>query len=418
MNLLLFLTVRLIASGSFTDAAPYSKPVEVSSTRICPATGSPEARVYCLNRAALDDESRGDFATASRLLGDADGLWQLSPSPRDELHGVVLSNLGEAYEQLGRWRDAGLCFQGSLQANEHAFGRGDVRVAYEMVRLASVEAMLGNPGKTEELLTTAILLERRAMPASAIELSSALGFMAMFELQKGDHEAARKLASEGVDVAQRRNLDTPEYAVNLATLAGVYIVDHNEARALPLVNTAIDILERRIGAGHPRLAPVLMDRALVYQVEGKLALAEADGLRAMNILTREAGPDSINAAWAQTRLSSFYIDDGRIADAEKFLPSAVETQRRFYGCPNWRLAASIAELARLRAAQLRTDEASTLYRESLAMFDACAPRSPEAASALRSYAALLRSRGASKREVNKLIARARSIQSSDKSFTR
>jgi tetratricopeptide (TPR) repeat protein len=415
MDLLLFLAVRLIVPGTAPESANVPQPALANPTTApaCSTMIQPEARVRCLNRRALDEESGGDFAAASRNLEEADRLWQAQPPPPDALRGIILSNLGEMYQQLGRWRDAGDCFQRAMEVSERTLGHDDVHVAYAMVRLASVESMLGDPSRTEELLTTAISMERRAMPGSAVELASALGFMAMLELQKGDHDKARALAAEGVTVAERKSANTPEYAANLTTLAGVYIVAKDSARALPLLNRAIEMLERQLGPEHPRLAQVLMDRALIYDTDGKCALAEADGLRAVAILTREGGPNGINTAWAKTRLSGFYLDDGRINEAEEILPAAVETQRRFYDRPNWRVAASIAELARLRAVQSRAAEAESLYRESLAMFDESAPRNPEAARAMRGYADLLRARGASKREISRLMSKARSIQSTD-----
>ena len=410
MDLSLLLAVRLIVLG--TTDVPKPTVANATSVPAC-STASPPARVHCLNRQALKQESGGDFAAASRTLEEADRLWRTQPPPPNPLHGIVLSNLGEAYEQMGRWRDAGDCFQRAMAADENAFGQGNVRVAYAMVRLASVEAMVGNPGRAQELLAEAIAVERRAMPDSALELSYALGFMAMLKVQKGDLESARNLAAEGIEVSEKRSPDTPEYAVNLATLGGVYVVAKDPARALPLVNRAIDILERKLGPEHPRLAPVLMDRAFIYDGEGKFALAETDALRSVNILTREAGANAIGTAWAKARLSGFYLDDGRMDEAEAILPGSVETQRRFYDRPNWHLAASIAELAHLRALQSRIAESAALYRESLAMFDACAPSGPEAARAMRGYAELLRSHHGSKREISRLIEKAESVQTTD-----
>ena len=222
----LFLAVRLIVPGIAPGTADVPHPALANPTTAsaCSTVDQPEARVRCLNRRALDQESGGDFAAASRTLEEADRLWRAQLPPLDALHGIVLSNLGETYQQLGRWRDAGDCFQRAMEVSERALGHDDVHVAYAVVRLASVETMRGNAGRTEELLTTAIPMERRAMPGSALELSSALGFMAMLELQKGDRGKAQVLAAEGVTVAGRKSPDTPEYASNLTTLAGVYIV--------------------------------------------------------------------------------------------------------------------------------------------------------------------------------------------------
>jgi hypothetical protein len=126
------------------------------------------------------------------------------------------------------------------------------------------------------------------------------------------------------------------------------------------------------------------------------------------VLTRESGPDGIGTIWAKARLSGIYLDDGKTREAEDILPQAVGRQRRFYDQPNWRVAASIGELARLRAAQSR-GEAEALYRESLAMFEATAPNNPEAARTMRGYADLLRAEGGSKRAIRRLMAKAKSI---------
>jgi len=397
MDVALLLAVRLILPLS-------------SGTPGCP--GEPKVAAICLNQQALDQEQRGDFAAASRKLEEADRLWERDPGPPASLRAIILSNLGETYEQLGRWREARTCFEHAISVNTTTLGNKNVHTAYSMVRLATIEMLLGNPAHAEELLNTALPVERQSLPGSAVELSGALSFFSMLKLQKGEASAAEELAQEGVEASGSLNRDSPEYAGSLTTLAGVYIVEHDLTRATPLLNRAIDILERRLGLEHPRLAPMLMDRAMIFQGEEKTSLAEADATRAVAILTHESGGDGINTAWAKARLSGVYLDEGKVKEAEEILPQAVERQRRFYDRPDWHVAASIGELGRLRAAQSRTGEAETLYRESLAMFDAAAPNNPEAARAMRGYADLLRADGGSKREIRRLMARARSLLAS------
>ena len=407
MDVALLLAVGMIVSAAADTILP-TLPA-ITETHACAPGMDPSAAAICLNQRALDQEQRGDFAAASRTLEEADRLWMRDARPRVSLRANILSNLGETYEQLGRWREARECFRNAIAVNESTVGRADVHTAYAMVRLATMEMLLGNPARAEELLNAALPIERRALPDSALELSAALSFTSMFELQKGDIAGAAELAREGVEASGSRSVESPDYAANLTTLAGVYIVQHDLARATPLLNRAIDILERRVGAEHPRLAPVLMSRAMICQGERKTSLAEADAARAVAILTRASGPDGIGTVWAKARLSGIYLDDGKTREAEDILPQAVERQRRFYDQPNWRVAASIGELARLRAAQSRSGEAEALYRESLAMFEATAPNNPEAARTMRGYADLLRAEGGSKREIRRLMAKAKSI---------
>jgi tetratricopeptide (TPR) repeat protein len=408
MDAALLLTIRLLLAPADTTVPSQSTGVMTDS---CEAAKDPGAAAVCLNRGALDREQHGDYASASRALEEAAQLWTGDPGPGGALHATILSNLGDTYEQLGRWREARESFMQALAENARAFGRSDVHAAYSMVRVATVEIVLGNAARADELLDAALPIERRAMPGSALEFSGALSIASMFELQRGNIAEAAKLAREGVAASGSRSEDTVEYAANLTNLAGVYIVERDTVRATPLLNRSVDILERRLGPDHPRLTPVLMDRAMIYQGEGKSALAEADATRAVAILTRESGADNINTTWARARLASIYLDEGKLSEADGILPAAVERHRRFYDRPNWHLAASVGELARLRAAQSRTGESDSLYRESLAMFEATAPRNPEAARAMRGYADLLRAEGGSKREIHRLMARANAIGS-------
>ena len=418
MDLALLLAIHLVVTTA--DATVPAMPMTPASplTDSCATGMESRAAVVCLNRHALDLERQGDFAAASKALEEAERLWSSNPAPPDALHATILSNLGEAYEQLGRWRDAANCFRGALEVDEKAVGKDDVHTAYAMVRLASIEMMMGSMAKAEELLSMALPIERQGLPASAVEFSGGLSFAAMLELQKGGVAEAEKLAREGVDVMALRNMDTVEYAASLTTLAGVYIVEHDSVRATPLLNRAIDILERSLGPDHPRLGPVLMNRAMIYQGEGKSALAEADAARVVAIVSRQSGAESIGTAWAQVRLSAIYLDEEKVQEAEGILPAAVERERGFYDHPNWRIAASLGELARLRAAQLRIDEAENIYRESLAMFDAVAPNNPEAARTMRGYADLLRADGGSKKEIHRLMAKAKSILSTSDAVSR
>jgi tetratricopeptide (TPR) repeat protein len=416
MDVVLLLAVSMFVSAPANTTLPTLPAITESHS--CASGLEPSAAAICLNREALHQEQQGDFTAASQTLEEADRLWAHDPKPTVSLRATVLLNLGETYEQLGRWREARECFRNAMSFTESTVGRADVHTAYAMMRLATMEMLLGNPGRAEELLNTALPMERRALPDSALELSGALSFTSLFELQKGDVEAALKLAQEGVAVSGSRSLESPEYAANLITLAGVYIVEHDLTRATPLLNRAIDILERQLGTEHPRLAPALMDRAMIYQGEQKTSLAEVDAARSVTILSRQSGPDGISTAWAKARLSGIYLDEGKSKEAEEILPQAVERQRRFYDKPNWRVAASIGELGRLRAAQSRTGEAEALYRESLAMFESVAPNNPEAARTMRGYANLLRAEGGSRREIRRLTARARSILSSNEAVSR
>ncbi len=408
MRLALFATLPVMVLAESVNHPPEPIPVTLSTTACADA---PDTRgvALCLNRDAIAMEHSGDFMAAARKLAEATEVWERDPALDPSLHAMVLSNLGEAYEQLGRWPDAGARFEQALAIEQAASSRDEAGAASSMIRLAGVKMLMGHPDDAQRLYDEGLAALRRSLPGSALELSLGLGSYALLQIQKGDLISATAAAKESVSTAESTGTDSVAYASSLAILAGVYSLDGQTARSTPLLTRAIDIFERKLGPSHPRLAALLMSRALGLAAEDKLTLAEGDARRAVDLLSAGMGANSANVAWAKVRLASIYLDEGKVEEAGAILPEALELERHVFQTPNARLAGTIRQLARLRARQSRTDEADALYRESISMFDAVAPGNPDAGRAMHEYAVLLKEQKGSKAEIRRLESRAQTI---------
>ncbi len=404
--LLAMLPVMVVAET--VNHPPEPIPVTLS-TSSCGDAPNPRAVALCLNRDAIAMEHAGDFGAAARKLAEAAEVWQRDPALDPALHALILSNLGEAYEQLGRWPDAAARFEQALTIQQSPSGRDETGAASSMIRLAGVRMLLGHPDQAQRLYVDGLATLRRSLPGSALELSLGLGSYAVLEIQNGDLATATNLAKESISAAELTGNDTVAYASSLAILAGVYSLVGETARSTPLLTRAIDIFERKLGPSHPRLAALLLNRSMGLAAENKLTLAEGDARRAVDLLTGGMGADSANVAWAKVHLASIYLDEDKVDEAGAILPAALEAERRVFQSPNIRLAGTIRQLARLRARQSRIDEADALYREAISMFDAVAPGNPDAGHAMHEYAALLKEQRGSKAEIRRLESRARTI---------
>jgi tetratricopeptide (TPR) repeat protein len=211
-------------------------------------------------------------------------------------------------------------------------------------------------------------VQRGAAEQNRFELALSLTALALLELNENRPAEAEQNAAEAVALARAANsTENADYASMVGVLGSAYVIEGRRARALPLLNQSIALLEKTLSPDHNRIAPVLVQRGLLEAAERKYAEAEHDMNRAIAILDRTGGSGGPNGDWARFRLARVYTDEKKLVEADAVLSPAVDRQRKFFGGPNLRLAFYIRELARLRSMEKRWDEAGSLYREAIAM---------------------------------------------------
>ncbi len=323
-------------------------------------------RAVELNRAALESEKQHDYAAAEAALEQARALWPQQPNGiLPEMHAAVLGNLADACEFTGNWTEAAAVLEEAASLWERVWGASDARTTRLEVRLAEAEVVLGRFTSADARLQAALDRQRKTSEVSKTELAQTLASVSVLDVNIGRVREAEECASEAVALAGGVDSQTVEYGSIVGVLAGVFVVERQNARALPLLTRSIDILESR-SPDSVRLAPELVQRGLIEAGDHKYTLAERDMQRAVAILDGANGPN-VNADWARLHLARLYLAEQKLDEAEAIIPATVERQRAFLGGPGRRLAMCIRELARLRAMQKRWDEAVGLYREALNM---------------------------------------------------
>jgi tetratricopeptide (TPR) repeat protein len=160
----------------------------------------------------------------------------------------------------------------------------------------------------------------------------------------------------------------PRLAETLKGLALVYFEQQAFEKAVPLLERAIDIDERNLGAEHRKLGQSLNALAIINTRLGAYERAEPLYRRALAIFRKALGPDHVHVAQVLESLAGLFL------------------------------------------AQARYDEAETHYRLSLAAFErGLGPKHPDVARLLESYAGVLRLQGRIA-QAEDLEARARAIR--------
>jgi tetratricopeptide (TPR) repeat protein len=320
------------------------------------------------NQAALDFEKQRDYASAAAVLERTRGLWPVDSNLLPALRSGVLANLADAYQFGGRWLEAAGALREAIAVSERAWGASDARTTRMEVRLGEAEVVLGQFASADRRLHDALDQQRRTAGESKAELAQTLATVAVLDVNIGRVAEAEQFAEEGLALAAEAEPGTAEYGSVMGVLAGVFVIERQNARAFPLLTRAIDLLESHT-PDSVRVAPLLVQRGLIEADDHKYTLAERDMQRAIVILDGSNGPN-INGDWARLHLARLYLAQGKVEEADTIVPPTIDRQRTFLGGAGRRLALCIRELARLRAMQKRYDEAAALYREILGMVGA------------------------------------------------
>jgi tetratricopeptide (TPR) repeat protein len=408
----------LIQQGRSALLAADPARAESIYNQACPAdfvSAYPVAKaVTCENALASVDETRGNLSRAEqRYVHAVNAAERAGPAYRP-LYCARLIDLGEYYHHHGRGAEAEASF---LKAVELARGlTGTPQLLPEaLIRLGGLYADSPTPERGRVPLSEAlgVVQDRHGGGAPVIaagELAHAHSELGAIELAAGHLREAESHLRESIALATRElGEDHPVTAGYQANLAFMLLVNRQFGSAGILFRRAQFVVESRPEPSGRELGTIYTGLSALADAEGKLALAEDYARRAISILSLDQKPDVMAIAMARVALAGICLRTHDMAEAEKILPAAVETQRA--GVHPNTLAASILLLGELREQQRNWQAAESLYREAIGIYDrqASGPTNPLAAQLLRALAEVLKKDGGSIAEVRSLEARARDI---------
>jgi len=311
------------------------------------------------NDRGLAASARGDFAEAERLLRESLRLWQ-QMGPQYEAHAAtVMMNLAEAVSGEGKWNDGAALLADALAINRRVLGPAHARTVANTNFLASADLILGDLEASNSLFQEALSAEREHFPRTSMLADTLMG-ISSYEVRSGRVADALPPAEEALtiaaDVLGEGSINT---AMAYANVAQVHTFLHNPTRALPLYRKAESIYAHLLSANHPRYASVLSQEGLALMEDGKLIEAGHQMTRAIEILSH-CGGCQYQSAVAQSNLGWLRYREGKYADADRLLTSALELQETYSAHPGSEMAATLNRLADVRAKEHRGAEATQL----------------------------------------------------------
>jgi tetratricopeptide (TPR) repeat protein len=259
---------------------------------------------------------------------------------------VLLTQAAKSIE--GELGDQPMARAQLLQAVGRAYsGRGELTLSIEYMK----EAV--------RILTQMENADRECLTAM-IDLSAALR-------ASGDLQGARDLLSRGDDLATRRGLKhSAAYARLLMNRARLEMVEGRIPEAQADLNSSLQLFRNTVGAQSPQVAEVMGDLSETFLWTDNLAKAEQIARYAVDIFQKTVPSTHPDLVGAQSVLAEALYLQGQLDEAAMLLVDVVEKHRQLFGYNSAQAADSLDRLALVRYSEGRFDESETTAREALA----------------------------------------------------
>jgi len=363
-----------LAAGSFAETAPAW-------------TGVYEAGLAASQRRSYEE-----------ALAFYERSWETSRTPDER--GASATGIGQAYRHLGRIKEAQQWLERAWQAWS-ADPRQDFGIAITAASLANLYRTTGDYSGAERLLREALvspacdpesrglirnnladLLREEGRNAEALPLfqesigsigsgtvswrqrAGALIGLADIDGQKGDWEASVNRWNEVLEICRREKDDKTE-AIALRGLALTWLRSGLAARAEPLLRRSLRMMENNPDTPPEQVAGALAGMGELHHAENKLALAEGEWSRALQIDRAALGEVHPQVACLMEMLSDVYSARGEFALAREYATRASEMMSGSFGENSMPVATALTNRALVEQRAGDRDAAAKDYERAI-----------------------------------------------------
>lgn len=321
------LVVLLTSRGDFAEAAALrGEALELARVSL---HDDPVVLAAILNDLGLSLESSGDLAAAEELARE--GL-ELLRGHLGEGHPRVdfaLARLAGTLQAAGRFLEAEPIFRDVLERFRRTLGKSHPEVARTLNNLGTVVFGLGQYAEAAELFEQALAMRRSVLGDWHEDTAHSLNTLG--QARKELRELDRAEAAHREALAIRRELfgnEHPQVATSLRNLADVFAARREYAAADPFMEEAIAIRRKLAAESDPLLARDLATHGLSLSRRGDTAAAEPIYQEALAIRRPTLDANHPDLATSLNNLGEMYRGQGCFADAVPLLREALEIRRR------------------------------------------------------------------------------------------
>ena len=240
----------------------------------------------------------------------------------------ALNNLAMGFLDAGRIAEAASMLREAIAIATDAFGTEHLRVARYSKNLSKALWETGEWEKADELLHQSLETYRGVLSDIHPLVASTLQTIALRELQRNNGANAEARAREALSIV-RAAFDQPtdDLVIALNNLGRVLVDRGNYGAAQETLQEASEVASDALGTAHWLYGAVLVTQAKLELAQKNYSEARVFIDEALGVLFEELGDDHWRVASAQGVLVHCVAHEGRQAEAEEMLKSAVSTIR-------------------------------------------------------------------------------------------
>ncbi len=278
----------------------------------------------------------------------------------------LLQTLGELYQKLGNFGRADTLLTTALARRQSALGAEHPDVANSLVALGLLHVDRAEYAEAEQLVRQGLELSRRTRPADHPEVASATAALGRVLQEHGAYDSAIVVQERGLRMYG--DSASAELAAALAGLATSHFFAGHYDTADSLNQRALAMRRTIYGDRHPLVAENLADLAASRFDRGEYAAAEAGYREVLGLMQAWYGPDHPRTAATLSKLGQSLVFQERFDEARAMLNEALAIRERVFGPSHPLVAATLNEMGNAAVKQGRLDDAEAAYARMVAIY--------------------------------------------------
>ena len=311
-----------------------------------------------LNAEQYDEAER----QAQYLLGVAEKNLRAHPKVLAGFYEVV----GDLYYKQDRYQDAERYYAREVKLREAALGHWNAEVAVALHAQGDAVYYQDKFPQAAALYRQALEIRQRVLGQNHLETATSWRELGYTFYMAKEYDKAWQCTEQALAIRRRLlGAEDPLVADTIRELANIRYFQRRYEEALPLYDQALTVREKALGKVDLDVAQSLVDRGDCLKELVRVADAEADYRRAVEIRD-ELAPDDEDTAAALRSLAGALVSLAQYDEADGLYKRALAIDEPL-DAGSYAVARSLDGLARIKQNQGRYAEAEPLYRRSLAI---------------------------------------------------
>ena len=304
----------------YQDMGEYAKaePLYQEALRIRQKVLGPEHpdTAKSLNNLAVLYRAMGEYAKAEPLLQEALRIRQKVLGPEHPDTALSLNNLAVLYQDMGEYAKAEPLYQEALRIWQKVLGPEHPDTAVSLNNLAVLYRAMGEYAKAEPLYQEALRIRQKVLGPEHPDTATSLNNLAVLYQDMGEYAKAEPLYQEALRIRQKvLGPEHPATATASITWPGCTRIWASTPKPNRSIRKRFGSGKRFLGQNIPTRRPASITWPCCTRHMGEYAKAEPLYQEALRILQKVLGPEHPDTATSLDNLALLEFDLGRIDEA-------------------------------------------------------------------------------------------------------